>query len=100
MSKDVSTNNLVVTQNEKKLLYKGTVLLSSTSWVHDTPSINERYTARFRHGGSFIPVMIKEEKKKYYLVLQDYERAITIGQSAVIYHNDECLGGGIIEQLF
>ena len=100
ISKDVSNNNLVVTQNEANLFYKGRVLLSSTSWVHDAPSSNEMYKARFRHGGNLIPVMIEEKKKRHYLILQDHERAITIGQSAVIYHNDECLGGGIIEQLF
>ena len=98
MSKDVSNNNLVVTQDEEKLLYKGKLLLSSTSWVHDAPK-NEVYTARFRHGGKLVPVLIEEKDRRYYVILEDYERAVTIGQSAVIYRHNECLGGGIIEQL-
>jgi len=47
-----------------------------------------------------VPVLIEEIDKKYYLILEEYERAITIGQSAVIYQDNECLGGGIIKQLF
>ena len=99
MSKDVSSNNLVVTQDEKKLLYKGELLLSSASWVHTAPVINKKYTARFRHGGKLVPVLIEERNQRYYLILEEHERAITIGQSAVIYQNNECLGGGIIEKL-
>ena len=100
LSKDVSSNNLVVTQDEKKLLYKGKLLLSSTSWVHDAPIANEKYSARFRHGGRLVPVLIEEINKRYYVILEEYERAVTIGQSAVIYRDNECLGGGIIKQLF
>ena len=61
--------------------------------------INEKYTARFRHGGKLVPVFIEERNQRYYLILKEYERAITIGQSAVIYQDNECLGGGIIEKL-
>ena len=32
----------------------------------------------------------------YILNMIELERAVTPGQSAVIYHNNECIGGGIV----
>ena len=97
---EVDINLIYFSRDEKKLLYKGKLLLSSTSWVHDAPIANEKYSARFRHGGRLVPVLIEEINKRDYVILKEYERAVTIGQSAVIYRDNECLGGGIIKQLF
>ena len=53
--------------------------------------------ARFRHNGRLIPVKVSSSDNKYSLNMIELERAITPGQSAVLYKNDECIGGGIIE---
>ena len=69
------------------------------SWVRSQPSENLKCKARFRHGGKLIPVNITKANNKYYLDMLDGERAITPGQSAVLYNGDECIGGGIISSL-
>ena len=52
--------------------------------------------ARFRHNGRLIPVKVSSSDNKCSLNMIELERAITPGQSAVLYKNDECIGGGTI----
>ena len=95
--KDSKSNDLIVSQNEEKLLCSSIVNLTSTTWIRKDPIENIKYMARFRHGGKLIPVMIETNGKDYHLKMIELERAITPGQSAVIYKNEECIGGGIIK---
>ncbi len=99
LKKNIDTNELIVTQDEDKLNFNGTVKLSSVNWINNFPSEIENYTARFRHGGKHIPINIYTDDNITYIKMRSAERAITPGQSAVIYHGHECIGGGIIEQL-
>ena len=46
-----------------------------------------------------MPVEINILNNECKIIMLDKERAITLGQSAVIYQNEECLGGGIIYSL-
>lgn len=95
--KDIKSNNLIVSQDEDKLLCTSKINLRNTTWVREFPKKNIGYEARFRHGGSLIPVNIEIDNNKCILKMTELERAITPGQSAVLYKNDECIGGGIIE---
>lgn len=96
LKKDIATNNLVVSQNNNKLISTGRVSLDNINWIQGTPVIKKNFKARFRHGGKLVPVTIIEDNKKIYLNLCEGERAITPGQSAVLYDGDKCIGGGII----
>ena len=96
VSKDINQNKLIISQDEDRLIALGKVGLESMSWVRSQPPENLKCKARFRHGGKLIPVNITKDNNKYYLDMLDGERAITPGQSAVLYNGDECIGGGII----
>ena len=96
ISKDINGNKLIISQNQDRLISSGKVGLENMSWVRSQPSINFKCKARFRHGGKLIPVNITQDNDKYHLDMLDGERAITPGQSAVLYDDDECIGGGII----
>ncbi|MED5429985.1 MAG: tRNA 2-thiouridine(34) synthase MnmA [Pseudomonadota bacterium] len=98
VKKDIDNNVLLVTQNEKELLYKGDINLKSVNWI--TTSKNKlRCCVRFRHGGKLVPAQINKKNGTYTVSLEKSERAITPGQSAVFYNNDKCLGGGIVSKL-
>ena len=97
IKKDNKSNNLIVSQNEDKLLSSANIYLNSTTWIRERPKKNVEYKARFRHGGNLIPVNVEINGDKCLLKMIELERAITPGQSAVLYKNDECIGGGVIE---
>jgi tRNA-specific 2-thiouridylase len=94
--KDNLKNILVVSQNEKKLLSSRLINLKNTTWIKEKPKENIQYKARFRHRGKFIPVEIGIKNNEYTLNMIELERAVTPGQSAVLYKDNECIGGGII----
>ena len=99
INKDIDQNKLIISQDQDRLISSGKVGLENMSWVRSQPSENFKCKARFRHGGKLISVNITKDNNKYYLDMLDGERAITPGQSAVLYNGDECIGGGIISSV-
>ena len=97
IKKDNKSNKLIVSQNEDKLLCSPKINLNNTTWVRESPKKDLEYKARFRHGGKLVPVNIEIHDTKCLLKMVELERAITPGQSAVVYKNNECIGGGIVE---
>ena len=99
LDKDMKSNSLIISQQEDKLLYKGKIELRDINWVNNSPNFNTIYKAKFRHGGKLIPVKILLNNNECTLIMKDEERAVTLGQSAVLYSDNECIGGGIIKKL-
>ena len=99
VDKKIEENYLVVSQDTDRLNYKGEIELNEINWINNHPEENKEYHARFRHGGKLLPVTIIKRDEKWYLDLKTSERAPTCGQSAVLYDEDECIGGGIINKL-
>ena len=72
------------------------IKLINTTWTNVKPKNNAQYMARFRHNGKLVPVKVSLCDNEYSLNMIELERAITPGQSAVLYENDICIGGGTI----
>ena len=51
---------------------------------------------KVRYGQKAFPAVVYFIQKKYKLVFKTSQRAITPGQSAVLYKGNKLLGGGII----
>jgi len=92
----MNNNKLIVSQDECALVSSGKVGLESINWIQGQPIINKNLKARFRHGGKLISITIIQDNDKYFMDMLEGERAVTPGQSAVLYNEDECIGGGII----
>ncbi len=99
IDKNLNKNYLVVSQDTQKLEYKGKIELDDVNWINMIPTKQKIYKARFRHGGKLLPVILDHDKGKWFLDLKTNERAITCGQSAVVYDDDECIGGGVIKKI-
>lgn len=97
-NKDMKSNTVYVTTDlTDKSLWAKSIELCDPHWINEPPA-NEVYKARLRYRGPLVSCTIKAEKAKTCLYLDDEQRAIAAGQSAVIYCADQVMGGGVISK--
>lgn len=91
--KDMKTNTVFVTTDlSDKDLWSKEVNLADLHWINELPKPGKKYQARLRYRGPLVGCELKDNK----LILDEEQRAISAGQSTVIYAGDQVLGGGII----
>lgn len=99
LEKDIARNVLVVGQGtDHPLLYKKQLTASQLSWISGmTPDANQRYQAKIRYRQAQEPCqLIFNSTGDMHVVFDNPQRAVTPGQSIVIYDHEICLGGGVI----
>jgi len=99
VSKDMAKNEVYVTTDlNDDSLWRNTVTLGHLHWINDAPTPGTTYKVRTRHRATLIDCQISDiTPAGMVLQLQDAERAITPGQSAVVYDGERVLGGGIAQ---
>ncbi|MEX0668450.1 MAG: tRNA 2-thiouridine(34) synthase MnmA [Candidatus Saccharimonadales bacterium] len=100
VNKDIATNTVYVT-NDLNALMTDEIKLDNLHWLNQAPEVGDQYMVRTRHLGRLTEAeVIDMTKNKLTLKLADPERAVTAGQSAVLYKEDNngkrVVGGGII----
>ena len=97
--KDLENNILIAVQGHNHpLLFKDSLKAINVSWVAgNPPSKNFKCKAkvRYRQQDQNCNVIINDDNS-INVTFDESQRAITPGQSIVLYDNDICLGGGII----
>ncbi len=97
--KDLENNILYVAHGDEAALYSTGLYMKSFNWIPLPPTEkNFSCTARFRHRQPEQAVEVRIEADGVYLSFQEKQRAITEGQYAVLYRDDCCIGGGVIER--
>lgn len=108
VSKSMSTNTVVVAEENDPALYKKEIIVTDPHWISGNSSFeilakNEplRCFSRIRYRQPLqsckILYFLRSQEKKYRVVFDIPQRAIAPGQSAVFYtENGIMLGGGII----
>lgn len=98
VGKDMSKNEVYVsTDISDSKLWKSSLQIAQPHWISEAPGDIDGLTIRIRHRGPLLPVKrIKRNNEVYDLELKEKVRAIAPGQSAVLYQDGVCLGGGII----
>jgi tRNA-specific 2-thiouridylase len=97
-SKDMDKNIVYVTSDiDDKKLWLEVINLISCHWINEHPKKGQKVQVRTRHRAKLVECEVLE-LKDLNVILKPSEpiRAITAGQSAVVYFEEECLGGGII----
>ncbi len=96
--KDMATNTLwVVRGHDHPWLMTTRVVFDDASWVAGSPpSSATTLTAKTRYRQTDASCRITREGDRCALAFDERQWAVTPGQSAVLYKDDVCLGGGII----
>ena len=97
VGKDMDRNEVYVTNqiHDEKLWHKE-LAIADLHWINKPPKEDKTYQVRTRYRAPLVKAEIKLSGKTAKLILQDEVRAITPGQSAVIYDGDTVIGGGIV----
>ena len=100
--KNMNKNEVYVTSDlGDKNLWSKQLNLSNLHWINEPKQDGQEIQVRTRHRAPLINGKIRVKgrtfhKSEIFVELDDEIRAVTPGQSAVLYDGEHCIGGGII----
>ena len=99
VGKNMQRNELVVVQgHDHPLLLTNSVSAADLSWISNPPSSGHDYAAKTRYRQTDAPCRVARiDQTSCTLQFEQPQWAVTPGQSVVIYNQEICLGGGIIQ---
>ncbi|WP_456267810.1 tRNA 2-thiouridine(34) synthase MnmA [Kushneria sp. AK178] len=101
--KDLERNVLIAVQGKHHdLLYRQSLTTEAMHWIGEAPASGDfRASAkiRYRQSDQACRVIINEDHSVT-LIFDEPQRAVTPGQSAVLYDDNVCLGGAVIAETF
>jgi len=104
--KDMASNEVYVTTDlQDGRLWRSELEVTDTHWINGAPDPTKTYQVRTRYRAALVDCHLVLEDSPLgsgntpltTIMLQEEVRAITPGQSAVIYDGDRVLGGGIVK---
>lgn len=99
VDKDLKNNKLIVTQGDNSELYSKGLIANNFNFIN---KINFPYkcSVKFRYRQEDVECIIdKIDDENYKIEFFEKQKAVTLGQIAVIYDKEICLGGGIIDKI-
>ena len=99
VGKDMERNEVYVTTDlQDQRLWSSELALTSVHWINSAPRADTLYHIRTRYRAELITVQALEAlpNSSWRVVLTDEVRALTPGQSAVLYDGERVVGGGIV----
>lgn len=93
VGKDMAKNEVYVTTDlQDDRLWRDQITLTDLHWIGELPEPGRMYQVRTRYRAPLVDCSVDGDQ----LVLKDAVRAVTPGQSAVLYDGDRVIGGGIV----
>lgn len=99
-SKDIVNNRLIVVQghNHPAMLSVG-LIAEQFDWVYEPPITGQQLTAKVRYRQPAQACSVTHiDASRMQLTFSEPQRAVTPGQSVVLYDGNNCLGGAIITE--
>ena len=102
VKKDIKNNILYVASgDENEYLFSDKCTVKELNFISYKPIEGAHINAKFRYRQEDKPVTIHYvNDEEIELIYDEPYKSVTPGQAAVLYDNDICLGGGLIDQTF
>ncbi|SEI71832.1 tRNA-specific 2-thiouridylase [Allopseudospirillum japonicum] len=100
--KDLERNVLIAVQGEHPLLYSQALVTEAFHWISRKPATDTfTCTAKVRYRQQEQVCHVEPlDEGRYRIQFAQAQRAVTPGQFVVLYQDDLCLGGAVIEHTF
>lgn len=99
VGKSLEKNELYVCIGEdNKYLYSNSILVDNINYIGEEKLVE--CSAKFRYRQDDIKIKINWLSDKEAIINYENEKAVTPGQACVFYNKEECLGGGIIKEVY
>ena len=96
--KDIGSDDLTVVQgNTHPLLYSDGCYVDDIHWINEEVKKDFDCKVQIRYQSEAVAARVSRSNQSYKIEFNEPQLAVTPGQSAVIYRDDECLGGSIIK---
>ena len=96
--KDIGSDDLTVVQgNTHPLLYSDGCYVDDIHWINEEVKEDFDCKVQIRYQSEAVEARVSRSSQGYKIQFNEPQLAVTPGQSAVIYRDDECLGGSIIK---
>jgi tRNA-uridine 2-sulfurtransferase len=93
VGKNMNENIVYVSRNlDDESMWRSEVNIENIHWIGQAQSSGSNIEVRIRHRAQLVPATLHESTLRF----SDAQRALTPGQSAVLYKDQVCLGGGIV----
>lgn len=102
VEKDTNHNTLMVAQSHQHpMLFAQGLVCGPIHWLlHEPPQLPYTCYAKIRYRQTEQPCIISPAQgSQHYVMFSAPTRAITPGQSVVFYHQNQCLGGAVIDSI-
>lgn len=97
VGKDMPSNTVMVTTDlGDARLWSRQLNLTDVHWINREPDWTRAYQVRTRYRAPLVSCRLKRADDTLQVALSEEVRAITPGQSAVMYDGERVLGGGIV----
>lgn len=102
IGKDMAKNEVYVTTDlQDPKLWTSQLTITSPHWINDAPTDGMEYWVRTRYRAPLVRCTVRQAEATWQIVMDEEVRALTPGQSAVIYEKLEgesyrTVGGGIV----
>ena len=99
VEKDLKNNVLYVSQGDEEPLMSKALVADTFNFIPSKPGDEFECFAKFRYRQPEQGVKVRVDGEKVYIDFKEKQRAVTPGQFVVLYDENNCLGGGIIQQV-
>ena len=79
------------------LLYSDGCYVDDIHWINEEVKEDFNCKVQIRYQSEAVAARVSRSNQSYKIEFNEPQLAVTPGQSAVIYRDDECLGGSIIK---